>query len=196
MFIEAPEPSGETERVYRASAESQGFVMNLTRAWAWRTDVFDGFAALRNQLTNNSTLSKRDQAVIVCATAAQLGDSYCCFAWGRTLVQEGGPESAAAIIKATDSEALTQRDRALAAWSRKVAAAPNATTETDIESLRKAGFSERDIFEATAFIAFRLAFSMVNDALGVQPDWQLAETAHPAVRQAITFGRVPAAKAN
>ena len=195
MFIEAPPPSGETERVYKSSADSQGFVMNLTRAWAWRPDVFEGFAALRNQLTNASTLSRRDQAVIVCATAAQLGDSYCCYAWGRTLVQEGGPESAAAIIKATDSDALTRRDRALAAWARKVAAAPNATSDADVESLRQEGFSERDIFEATAFIAFRLAFSMVNDALGVQPDWQLAETAHPAVGQAITFGRAAAAKA-
>ena len=195
MFIEAPPPSGETERVYKSSADAQGFVMNLTRAWAWRPDVFEGFAALRNQLTNASTLSRRDQAVIVCATAAQLGDSYCCYAWGRTLVQEGGPESAAAIIKATDSDALTRRDRALAAWARKVAAAPNATSDADVESLRQEGFSERDIFEATAFIAFRLAFSMVNDALGVQPDWQLAETAHPAVGQAITFGRAAAAKA-
>ena len=195
MFIEAPPPSGETERVYKSSADAQGFVMNLTRAWAWRPDVFEGFAALRNQLTNASTLSRRDQAVIVCATAAQLGDSYCCYAWGRTLVQEGGPESAAAIIKATDSDALTRRDRALAGWARKVAAAPNATSDADVESLRQEGFSERDIFEATAFIAFRLAFSMVNDALGVQPDWQLAETAHPAVGQAITFGRAAAAKA-
>lgn len=194
MFIEAPALSDETERVYKSSAELQGFVMNLTRAWAWRPDVFESFAVLRNQLTSASTLSKRDQAVIVCATAAQLGDSYCCYAWGRTLVQEGGPESAAAIIKATDSDLLTRRDRALAAWSRKVAAAPNATTDADIESLRKDGFSDREIFEATAFIAFRLAFSMVNDALGVQPDWQLAETAHPAVRQAITFGRAAGAK--
>ena len=195
MFIEAPPPSGETERVYQSSADAQGFVMNLTRAWGWRPDVFEGFAALRNQLTNASTLTQRDQAVIVCATAAQLGDSYCCYAWGRTLVQEGGPESAAAIIQATDNEALTRRDRALAAWSRKVAAAPNSTTQSDVDSLRSEGFSERDIFEATAFIAFRHAFSMVNDALGAQPDWQLAETAHPAIRQAITFGRAAAAKA-
>jgi len=196
MFIEAPPPSGETERVYKSSADSQGFVMNLTRAWAWRPDVFEGFAALRNQLTNASTLSKRDQAVIVCATAAQLGDSYCCYAWGRTLAQEIDAIAAAAVIQATDSNALTRRDRALAAWARKVAAAPNATTAADVESLRNEGFTDRAIFEATTFIAFRLAFSMINDALGVQPDWQLAETAHPAVRQAIAFGRAPGAKAS
>ena len=39
-----------------------------------------------------------------------------------------------------------------------------------------------------------LAFSTVNDALGVPPDWQVAEAAPPAVRAAVTFGREPAAR--
>ena len=74
-------------------------------------------------------------------------------------------------------------------WARQVVAEPNATTAADVQSLGAAGFTEREIFEATTFIAFRLAFSTINDALGIQPDWQLAETAHPAVREAVTFGR-------
>jgi hypothetical protein len=49
--------------------------------------------------------------------------------------------------------------------------------------------SEQEIFEATVFIAFRLAFSTVNDALGARPDWQLAAAASPEVRDAVTFGR-------
>jgi uncharacterized peroxidase-related enzyme len=194
MFITEPPASEEAERLYKSSADSQGFVMNLTHAWAWRADVFEGFAALRSQLTTRSTLTKREQAVIVCATAAQLGDSYCCLAWGRTLMQEAGAESAAAIIKAAESASLTRRDRALAAWARKVVAAPNGTTAADIQSLRAAGFTDREIFEATTFIAFRLAFSTINDALGIQPDWQLAENADPAVREAVTFGRAAGAR--
>ncbi len=80
MFITEPPASEASERIYKSSSDSQGFVMNLTHAWAWRADVFEGFAELRSQLTTRSTLSKREQAVIVCATAAQLGDSYCCLA--------------------------------------------------------------------------------------------------------------------
>lgn len=98
MFIAAPEPSEATNRLLEASEHPDGFVMNLTRVWAWRPDVHDGFAALRGQLTSNSSLTKRDQAVIVCATAAGLGDSYCCLAWGRTLFQEAGATAAAAVI--------------------------------------------------------------------------------------------------
>ncbi|MBL8325370.1 MAG: hypothetical protein JNJ89_10485 [Rubrivivax sp.] len=51
MFIATPPDSAETARLYGANADSEGFVMNLTRAWAWRPDVFDAFAGLRNQLS-------------------------------------------------------------------------------------------------------------------------------------------------
>ena len=54
------------------------------------------------------------------------------------------------------------------------------------------GVDDREIFEATAFVAFRLAFSTVNDALGAAPDKQLADDAPHAVRDAVSFGRPPA----
>ena len=48
-----------------------------------------------------------------------------------------------------------------------------------------------DDCEATAFVAFRLAFSTVNDALGAAPDKRLADDAPHAVRDAVSFGRPP-----
>lgn len=196
MFIAVPEESEDTRRVYKSSADSHGFVMNLTRAWAWRPDIFEAFAALRSQLTTRSSLSKRDQAVIVCATAAQLGDSYCSLAWGKTLSEEAGPAVAAAIISATPNDELRDRDRALAQWARKVVADPNGTSARDVNALLSAGLSDREVFEATVFIAFRLAFSTVNDALGVQPDWELAERVPREIGAAVAFGRPIAPKPN
>ena len=52
-----------------------------------------------------------------------------------------------------------------------------------------AGLADREIFEATAYVAFRLAFSTVNDALGAQPDEELVAEAPPEVRAAVTYGR-------
>lgn len=192
MFVAAPDHSSETAKVYQSSADAQGFVMNLTRAWAWRPEVFDGFAALRNQLTGQSSLSKRELAVLVCATASALGDSYCSLAWGKTLAKEASASVAAAVIADGDDAALTARDRALAAWARKVVADPNATTAADVDELRQAGVNEREIVEATMFIAFRQAFSTVNDALGVSPDRALVEQVPSEVRAAVTFGRAAA----
>lgn len=193
MFIAHPQDSPDTARLYKSSVDAEGFVMNLTRVWAWRPDVFEGFASLRLQLMRKSSLTKREQAVIVCSTAAEVGDSYCSLAWGRTLAEHAGAASAAAVIAALDC-GLTARDRALAEWSRKVVAGPNRTSAQDVNALRAAGFSEREVFEATVFIAFRLAFSTVNDALGIEPDWELAESVPKEVSAAVTFGRPLAAK--
>lgn len=42
------------------------------------------------------------------------------------------------------------------------------------------------------YVALRLAFSTVNDALGAHPDAELADEAPAAVRDAVTWGRRPA----
>lgn len=193
MFLPIPKTTGAVERIYKSNQAAQGFVMNLTSAWAWRPDVFESFAALRGQLTSSSSLSKRDQAVLVCATASQLQDSYCSLAWGKTLAAEAGAATAAAVLTGSDDTALTARDRALVAWARKVVADPNSTTPSDIGTLRSVGLDDCAIFEATVFVAFRLAFSTVNDALGANPDWQLVNSVPPEVRSAVTYGRPPQA---
>lgn len=194
MFVSPPPRSEAADRVYRSSVESQGFPMNLTKVWAWRPEVFEGFAALRSQLTSNSALTKRDLSVLVSATAAAIGDSYCALAWGTTLAKEASPSVASAVLKNQPSDVLQKRDQVLARWARKVASDPNGTQAADVSELRDAGLAEREIVEATLFIAFRVAFSTVNDALGVSPDWELAAAAPPEVVQAVDFGRPAAAK--
>lgn len=189
MFVSQPPQNEDVTRLYESSLKSQGFLMNLTKAWAWRPDVFDAFAALRTQLTSNSGLTKRDLAVLVSATAAAIGDSYCALAWGTTLAREASPVVASAVLRNDSPGALSDRDQALATWARKVASDPNGTVSADVAKLREVGFTEREIVEATMFIAFRVAFSSVNDALGVDPDWELAAAAPQEVAQAITFGR-------
>ena len=44
-------------------------------------------------------------------------------------------------------------------------------------------------FAITVFIALRIAFSTVNDALGTGPDAAFRSTAPEAVLDAVTFGR-------
>ncbi len=194
MWIDPPPPSADSERIAAASARDMGYAMNLTQAWGWRPDVYDAFAALRQRLTSTSALTPRDLAVLVCATAAELGDAYCALAWGHTLTQRAGAGVAAAVLSGADDAAAetTERDRALAAWARQVVADPNATTPDGVERLRRAGLGDAEVFEATVFVAFRLAFSTVNDALGVAPDPALVERLAPEVAAAVTYGRRPA----
>jgi alkylhydroperoxidase family enzyme len=86
-------------------------------------------------------------------------------------------------------DGLSVSERAMAGWARQVARDPNGTTAADVQVLRDAGFSDSQIFTITVFVALRLAFSTVNDALGVLPDAGLRATAPAAVLDAVTVGR-------
>jgi len=192
MFLSNPPASADALRLQRADTVDGGYLMNLTRLWAWRPDLAGEFSALRRSVARNSKLSRREVVIAFCACVSRLGDSYCSLSFGTMLSRLGDAGTAASLLRGEVPAALTSREAAIAAWARKVASHPNATTPGDVEQLRDAGLDDKDIFELTAFVAFRLAFATVNDALGAQPDWQMAEDAPAEVRAAVDFGR-PAA---
>lgn len=188
-FLTDPPQSTAVTAAYEADLTSDGYVNNLTRVWCWRPDVLASFQDVRAELLAGSALSAREAAVMVAATAAARGDAYCALAWGAKLAGLTDEATAAGVLRGVDG-GLSERESVLADWSRQVVLDPNATTGADVARLRDAGLDEREIFEATMFIAFRLAFSTVNDALGAWPDPQLVEKAPRLVREAVTFGRV------
>lgn len=188
MFLGEPPPSPGQDKAYAADRAEQGYVDNLTRIWAWRPDFMEAFVDLQTLLRQSWTLRDDDRAVLVAATARSRGDSYCSLAWGARLARLAGDDTARAVLSDAFDE-LDARPQALARWAMDVVADPNAITTTDVDRLRDVGLSDREIFEATAFVALRLAFSTVNDALGAEPDRQLAVAAPEVVRNAVTYGR-------
>lgn len=170
---------------------SDGYIANYMKVWAWRPDVFASYVATRGAVVEGSALTERDLAVLVSATASQRGDSYCSLAWGTRLARLSDGETAASVLGGGSPSALSPREAALAAWARQVVRDPNSTTAADVASLREVGLDDQTIFEATAFIAMRLAFSTINDALGAVPDQELVDKVPAAVRDAVTFGRQP-----
>ena len=187
---DAPE-NDETAKLFDADRDEDGYVANHTRLWSWRPDLRGRFADLRTDLMASSSLTDRDWAVLVTSTAAELTDSYCSLAWGERLAKLAGDETAAQVLLG-NATGLTEREAALSGWARQLVRDPNGTTEADVDRLREVGLNDREIFEATTFIAFRLAFSTVNDALGAVPDKQVADAAPGQVRAAVTYGRPPA----
>jgi uncharacterized peroxidase-related enzyme len=187
-FLGDPPESPPVAAVFADRLATEGYVANYARTWCWRPDLLEAFTVLRADLVDGSSLSPREIAVMVAATASARGDSYCSLAWGKKLADLSDAVTAAGVIRGTD-DGLSAREAALAAWSRRVVDDPNATTTADVERLREAGFDEREIFEATTWIALRLAFSTVNDTRGTRPDGELAEHVPPQVRAAVSFGR-------
>jgi SAM-dependent methyltransferase/alkylhydroperoxidase family enzyme len=187
-FLRAPRHTPEAQRLFDNDLEGVGYVTNVSRLWAYMPAVLDGLSDLMNQATRAGSLTLMQRAVLVTAAASTLGDSYCSLAWGKKLAAESGSDVAAAVLRGEDQK-LDTAEQALAQWARAVAADPNATRAADLQCLRDAGFDEDQIFAITTFVALRLAFSSINDALGARPDLQLGSSTPEPVVSAVTFGR-------
>ena len=120
--------------------------------------------------------------------ASTLGDSSCSLAWGGKLAGVADADLAAGVLSGR-GEGLSASERVLANWARRVTRDPAATTATDIDELRAAGYDDRQVLAITLFVGLRIAFSTVNGALGSRPDRQLADSAPAEVRDVVTYGR-------
>lgn len=190
-FLAEPEPTEPARRLYAEDLDGDGYVMNLTRLWAHAPAAHDGIVALLGAATSAADLTFRQRGILVSAVASTLGDSYCSLAWGTRLAGAVGDQTAAAVL-AGDDTGLGPAEQALARWARAVARDPNGTTPEDVQALRDAGFGDAQIFAVTVYVAGRVAFSAVNDALGARPDAELLPRTPDAVRAAVDWGRPPA----
>jgi len=192
-FLEEPPVSAPVQALYDEDLAEDGYVSNVSRLWAHQPESLRQLFGLMSEAFTPSGLALRQRGILVTAAASALGDSYCSMAWGAKLSRASDARVAAAVLNGSDA-GLTDQEKAMAAWARKVATDPNATTPADIQALRDTGLDDGQIFAITAFVALRLAFSTVNDSLGAEPDAQLAQSLPPQVREAVTYGR-PAAQA-
>jgi uncharacterized peroxidase-related enzyme len=187
-FLEEPPISPQAQALYDDDVKETGYVWNVSHLWAYQPDTVEQLFALMSQAFKPSGLDFRQRGILVTAAASTLGDSYCSLAWGGKLSGASDPTVAAGVLNGTDA-GLTDQEKAMASWARKVVKDPNGTTPADLQELRDAGLTDSQIFAITAFVALRLAFSTINDALGASPDPQLVESLPPVVTQSVIYGR-------
>ncbi len=187
-FLGEPPITPEVQALYDEDLAEGGYVWNVSRLWAYQPETVKRLFELMSQSFKPSGLTFRQRGILVTAAASALGDSYCSLAWGGKLGGVTGPALAAGVLNGDDGD-LSEQEKAMAAWARKVVKDPNATAPVDVDALRDSGLSDEQIFAITAFVALRLAFSTINDALGAHPDLQLVEKLPKEVVDAVTYGR-------
>jgi len=187
-FLEEPAVSPHVQALYDEDLADGGYVWNVSRLWAHQPDTLKRLFELMSQAFTPSGLNFRQRGILVTAAASALGDSYCSLAWGGKLGTASDAAVAAGVLNGS-AAGLTDQEKAIAAWARKIAKDPNATTPADIQALRDSGLDDGQIFAVTSFVALRLAFSTINDSLGAQPDAQLAQSLPEQVRETVTYGR-------
>lgn len=84
------------------------------------------------------------------------------------LVHEGADAALAEAVVSGDLDALPARLAALVAYALKLTLRPWAMERADVDALRAAGLSDRDVVDANQVVAYFNYVNRVADGLGVE----------------------------
>jgi uncharacterized peroxidase-related enzyme len=146
---------------FKKCQDKLGFVPNVLVAYAFDNAKLEAFVAMYNDLMlGESGLSKLEREMIAVAVSSQNRCYYCLAAHAAAVRQySGNPLLGEQMVMNYRAARLSKRQRAMLDFAVKLTAQPANVEEADRERLRRAGFSERDIWDIGAVTGF---FNMSN----------------------------------
>ena len=157
---------------FKKCQDKLGFVPNVLLAYAFDNTKLETFAALYNDLMlGESGLSKLEREMIAVAVSSQNRCYYCLTAHGDAVRQySGNPLLGEHLVMNYRVARLNQRQRAMLDFSVKLTSSPWSVEEGDRERLRRAGFSDRDIWDISAVVGFFNMSNRVASATDMRPN--------------------------
>jgi uncharacterized peroxidase-related enzyme len=168
-----PAPLSPDMAAYFAKCEERlGFVPNVLKAYAFDTAKLSAFVALYNDLMlAPSGLSKLEREMIAVAVSSHNRCYYCLVAHGAAVRQlSGDPPLGELMAMNYRATRLSRRERAMLDFAVKLTAEPWLVEETDRVELRRAGFSDRDIWDIAAVAGFFNMTNRVASATDMRPN--------------------------
>ena len=141
--------------------EKIGFLPNVLAAYSFDQAKLRAFMAMYNDLMlGESRLSKLEREMIAVVVSAQNHCYYCLVAHGQAVRQMSGDPALGELLAMNYRAAkLTKKQRAMLDFAYKMTVTPDQVGEADREALRKAGYTDRAIWDIAAVAAF---FNMTN----------------------------------
>jgi len=151
----------EIEAYFGKCEEKLGFVPNVFRAYAFDNAKLKAFILMSDDLMlGESRLSRAEREMIAVAVSAINHCHYCLTSHGAALRQRAkDPELGETIAQNYRAAGLDRRQKAMLDFAAKLTETPDKIEEPDRAALRRAGFSDRDIWDIAAVASF---FNMSN----------------------------------
>ncbi len=152
--------------------EKLGFVPNVLKAYAFDMAKLEAFVAMYNDLMlAPSGLSKLEREMIAVAVSSENHCYYCLVAHGAAVrLLSGDPPLGELMAMNYRAARLSKRQRAMLDFAVKLTREPWAVEDADRDALRRAGFSERDVFDIAAVAAFFNMSNRVASATDMRPN--------------------------
>jgi uncharacterized peroxidase-related enzyme len=164
--------SPEMEAYFAKCEEKLGFVPNVLKAYAFDNAKLSAFVAMYNDLMlAPSGLSKLEREMIAVAVSSHNHCYYCLVAHGAAVRQlSGDPPLGELMAMNYRAARLSKRERTMLDFAVKLTAEPWLVEEEDRETLRRTGFSERDIWDIAAVAGFFNMTNRVASATDMRPN--------------------------
>jgi uncharacterized peroxidase-related enzyme len=163
--------SPEMEAYFNKCDEKLGFVPNVLKAFAFDNAKLEAFVDYRQQLVQNAqTLSKLEIEMIATAVSSQNRCFYCITAHGNGVRQLGTPVLGEMMVQNYRAARLPKRQRAMLDFAVKLTTQPWEVEEEDREKLRRAGFTDRDIWDIASVAAFYNMTNRLASATDMRPN--------------------------
>ena len=169
------DPAGLDEdlrAIYAKCVEKLGFVPNVFHAYSLRPAKLRNFITMYNELMlAPSGLSKLEREMIAVAVSSHNRCYYCLVAHGAAVRQlSGDPVLGELMAMNFRAARLSKRERAMLDFAVKLTAEPWLVEEEDRAALRRAGFSDRDIWDIAAVAGFFNMTNRVASATDMRPN--------------------------
>lgn len=157
---------------FKKCQDKLGFVPNVLVAYAFDMAKLETFVAIYNDLMlGESGLSKLEREMIAVAVSSQNRCYYCLTAHGAAVRQySGNPLLGEQLVMNYRVARLSKRQRAMLDFAVKLSAQPWSVEEADRERLRRAGFTDRDIWDISAVAGFFNMSNRVASATDMRPN--------------------------
>jgi uncharacterized peroxidase-related enzyme len=169
----AAAPLSPAMQAYFAKCQEKlGFVPNVLAAYAFDMGKLEAFVAMYNDLMlAPSGLSKLEREMIAVAVSSANRCYYCLVAHGAAVrALSGDPALGELMVMNYRAARLSKRQRAMLDFAVKLTVEPWTVEEPDREALRRAGFSDRDIWDIAAVAGFFNMSNRVASATDMRPN--------------------------
>lgn len=178
---------GELASIYERDIERVGYLPNYSRLFSLHPEAYQAWRGLIGAIAR--PMDERRYELATVGAASSLRSTYCSLAHGKILADKFlGPERVRDIVVSPETSALDEVDTLIYGLAAKVADDATTVSEHDIERLRAAGVSDREIFDVVLAAAARSFFSKVLDATGTLADRAFNDL-DPELREVLTVGR-------
>jgi uncharacterized peroxidase-related enzyme len=168
-----PAPLDEAMQAYFTKCEEKlGFVPNVLSAYAFDLAKLKAFVAMADDLMlAPSGLSKLEREMIAVVVSCANHCHYCLIAHGAAVRRlSGDPMLGDTMVANYRAARLDARTRAMLDFVWKLTITPWLIEDEDRTVLRKAGFSERDIWDIAAVAGFYAMSNRLASATAQEPN--------------------------